>query len=528
MSSFFAEIDTTQALVGGVCLLIPALVLYFGRSSSHKSPADPRIPHAPGALPAIGHAAEYRKDPPAFLKKAQAATKSHIFRINLAGRKMILIGADIDLEWQIARQPESIFSSRQAVAKVGFDETLGKRNVFVGTDFHKKLLKNTIYKDWNAFTTITTKRMRLALETLLQEYTTAENGTMVQVPDLFQLCRKTILHTVLSVFMGTCLVKDNSLIEDFMRLQDKIEDATAAAAVLPRWLANPLALSPTKQMRLNIQEKVATAIAEAKQQSNYVTAMERDAPFYGPWLKAMDEDGMKPLEMAELIVGFVFAAHKNPAIGGAQSCCHMWEHVGLAEPSKMASTATHQDVSKNAELWKAICEETKRITADTSLTWDQLENMAPTLEACVAETTRISAHSIGSIREVMTETTLTDGEGNAFTVYPGETLAASHYLYNTDAHLFPRREENYSPEVHLQLAKDKNASSDAIVHRTFSAGVHKCAGEKISYILMRYFVALMVERQARCTKAIPPVSFERATLAQRDGPVPIELMLRLP
>ena len=29
--------------------------------------------------------------------------------------------------------------------------------------------------------------------------------------------------------------------------------------------------------------------------------------------------------MAELIVGLVFAAHKNPAIGAAQSFCHVWE-----------------------------------------------------------------------------------------------------------------------------------------------------------------------------------------------------------
>ena len=58
---------------------------------------------------------------------------------------------------------------------------------------------------------------------------------------------------------------------------------------------------------------------------------------------------------------------------------------------------------------------------------------------------------------------------------------------------------------------------------TFSEGTHKCPGERVAMILMQYFVALLLERNAVVLGNMPKVSFEKATLAQRGGPVPVRL-----
>ena len=43
---------------------------------------------------------------------------------------------------QVALAPERVVSARDAVAAVGFAETLGEANVRVGTDLHKRVLKD--------------------------------------------------------------------------------------------------------------------------------------------------------------------------------------------------------------------------------------------------------------------------------------------------------------------------------------------------------------------------------------------------
>lgn len=561
------EATTVQILMGSACLILPLIFVFCHGSSSKIKSSDSRIPSAPGAIPFLGHALLYKSDPPLFLKKSQAAVGS-IFRINLAGRKMILVGADDSLQGQMCREPESNLSSRLAVAAVGFDYTLGRDNVFLGTDFHKRLLKNTVYQDWNAFCQLTTQTMDVALNRELQKLhhkhnkTTAmgeDTGITVTVPDVFQLARKTILNTILSVFCGSCMVQDDSLLEDIMMLQDKIEDATAAGAVLPRWISIPLVYGPTRQVRLKVQAKMGRLIEEArikhqlrrheqqpKEESNG-TSKDQDyfnaESFYGPWLKCMDEEGISNERIAELIVGLVFAAHKNPAIGAAQSFCHLVEHSQMDMSSVLRSITNindgiQSDLTEPISLWKSVENEAEAIVSQTpSLSWDKMEQMTPILRACVAETTRLTAHSIGSIRNVCHETQLLNSQGQSVTVYPGETIAASHYLYNVDSTLFPHQESQYRPDYVAQtttttttaessVQENKTEGPPRVLPKTFSAGIHKCAGERIAMILMEFFVALLFKRKAQLQlNSLPPISFERATLAQRDGPVPILLSL---
>ena len=62
---------------------------------------------------------------------------------------------------------------------------------------------------------------------------------------------------------------------------------------------------------------------------------------------------------------------------------------------------------------------------------------------------------------------------------------------------------------------------DDYTFTTFSQGLHRCPGERTALVVVACVLAHLLDGPFR-TKLRPPVpapSFERATLAQRDGPV---------
>ena len=122
----------TTAIAGICCALV--LVVVYRRAD------DGGIPWAPGAVPVIGHALAYQRGPADFVA-AQCRAVGPVFRVNLAGKRMVVVGDSRDVVRQVTRAPERALSSKDAVAAVGFAETLGRRNVFEGTDFHKRTLK---------------------------------------------------------------------------------------------------------------------------------------------------------------------------------------------------------------------------------------------------------------------------------------------------------------------------------------------------------------------------------------------------
>ena len=473
------------------------------------------------------------------------------------------MGANVELQRQVAFQPESILSSYEAIARIGFDDTLGLNNVFVGTEFHKKLLKDTFCHDFNVFCRMATQQMSQALdkELLLLDLFSPSNTadpysgctSYSSAPDLFQLARIVILRTILAVFCGTCFLEDHHvfLLKDLMELQDKIEHATAAAAVLPHRVANWLVLGPTRKFRLKVQEKIVRIIMHARQKvqegsndnddsNSGSNAKNGSVPYYGPWLLRMDEQDMDIQVMAELIVGLVFAAHKNPAIGAAQSFCHVWEQ----KEKEMSDTP--KETASESGIWNQVLKEARTLetvqqeSSSLFLTWDQLQNLAPAAQACVKETTRITAHSLGSLRLACKEVLLNDGQGRQYTIYPGETISSSHYLYNVDPTLFPKQVDQFRPDVLLTSSSSSTSTNMASspskkgekynVERTltrpltFSQGTHKCPGEQVAMILMQYFVVLLLQRDASVLGIMPLIDFERATLAQRRRPVPVRLL----
>ena len=107
------------------------------------------------------------------------------------------------------------------------------------------------------------------------------------------------------------------------------------------------------------------------------------------------------------------------------------------------------------------------------------------------------------------------------TVKKGETVALSHIafsrdeaLWGPDAAEFSTAREAYAGPV----AFDSRGAADDISYSAFSQGTHKCPGERVALVIVQTTLALLVARGVRPAK-VPPLCFERATLAQRAAPV---------
>ena len=113
------------------------------------------------------------------------------------------------------------------------------------------------------------------------------------------------------------------------RFQDRVEEATAKAAVLPRALALPLVLWPVAARRVLLSRRIARLIAAAVAEAEAAEAAaeaaeaaadaEAEAPSapaeLGPWLRAFRDPGASGVSVsagqgAELVIGLLFAAHK--------------------------------------------------------------------------------------------------------------------------------------------------------------------------------------------------------------------------
>ena len=124
---------TTSAVVALLCV---GLAWYWSRRSARST-----VPAAPGAVALLGHALAYKADPAGFLCAARARVGA-VFRVNLAGKRMVVVGASRAAARRVALAPERALSSRDAVMAVGFEQTLGAYNVRYGTDFHRRALKD--------------------------------------------------------------------------------------------------------------------------------------------------------------------------------------------------------------------------------------------------------------------------------------------------------------------------------------------------------------------------------------------------
>ena len=138
------------------------------------------------------------------------------------------------------------------------------------------------------------------------------------------------------------------------------------------------------------------------------------------------------------------------------------------------------------------------------------------------ETLRLCAHAIGAVRTVVGA----DGFvlGGRFWVAPGETIALTHVAVHRSAEVWGADAAAFDPARHVYGAAGVAATTpDEYEYTTFSQGLHKCPGERLALLTMELLVAMLLAKGAVLEGPMPPVSFERATLAQRSGPVAIRL-----
>jgi sterol 14-demethylase len=482
----FASSSSTTAWTA-LAILVP-LVIFVGRRLWTSSRDDDRdIPRAPGAIPVIGHALLYKHDPPGFLNKA-CEQVGPIFRINLAGKHMILIGRDCAALRQVATSTESICSARDAVAAIGFEETLGYRNVHVGTDIHKQILKGVLFEPtkYKAEIPKLYQAVERAFGTELSLF--QDDGDVINVPDFLQLVRRVIMRATVERLLGLTFLEHGGpqFVTDFSEFQDALEDATAKAAVLPRWIALPACLWPVKKRRLMLQTKIVAILKRVFQDKESVL---------GLWLETVKED-QSVEEIAELIVGLLFAAHKNPAIGAAQAFLFLKER------------ATPED--------RTQCQaETKRMAE--SPTANTLESCHRLKRVCL-ETLRLTAHSIGAVRTARKDFLL---DQTKYVVKMGETIGLSHIAQSLDESAW-KNATQFDTTLH-----EDALYQDPYKFTTFSHGIHKCPGQLLATSNMIITLAvLMAKYDVTVSINLPPVSFERATLAQREGPVPVSMELK--
>ena len=282
-------------------LLITLAVLVLLRH--RRKDDDGNIPWAIGAIPLLGHALAYKRDPAGFITE-QRKLVGDVFRLNLAGKRMIVVAGGAENVKAVAFASERRFSARAAVRDVGFGELLGERNVDTGTDFHARVLRRWRLDDAEI------AELAKALEAGLD----AELATGKEVPDLLAVIRGAVLRAVLSRLIGGGVLErgGKDLVDSIVEFQDGVEEATAAAAVLPRWLALPLILWPAARRRRRLEKRIAAAL-------------EGGDGVPGPWATAFGERGLPAAIAAEFSVGLLFAAHKNPAIASFQALLFLHE-----------------------------------------------------------------------------------------------------------------------------------------------------------------------------------------------------------
>ena len=105
---------------------LAALALLRRRRKDDES----NIPWATGAIPLLGHALAYKRDPATFITE-QRKLVGDVFRLNLAGKRMIVVAGGAENVKAVAFASERRFSARAAVRDVGWVRWAWSRKAFL-------------------------------------------------------------------------------------------------------------------------------------------------------------------------------------------------------------------------------------------------------------------------------------------------------------------------------------------------------------------------------------------------------------
>jgi hypothetical protein len=152
----------------------------------------------------------------------------------MAGKQMILVcgggnGAgtkdEMSITKQLANMPESILSAQQAVADIGFEQTLGWLNVHEGTQVHKRIIKGYMMQQQQQQqhqqrggnnNNIWKEALQHALQQQLPKQQQSKNPPLMM--DFFPLIRRVMLQATIDVMIGTFFLDgwDYDFLHSFM------------------------------------------------------------------------------------------------------------------------------------------------------------------------------------------------------------------------------------------------------------------------------------------------------------------------
>jgi cytochrome P450 len=281
---------------------------------------------------------------------------------------------------------------------------------------------------------------------------------------------------------------DYPFVTEFMSFQDTLEDVTAKAVVLPRWLALPAMLWPLQRRRERLQQIIANRLQTILDNKDDDYSKPDDLGFWLEELLVKDKQHTVE-EIAEYIVGLLFAAHKNPAIGAAQAYLMLWER------------GTAQDQINCTKEAKTLLE-----TPD----WSTYQQSCHQLSRLCLETLRLTAHSIGGVRTAQQPVVIQN-----YKIPKGASVALSHICPNL---------QQWSDPQTFDMNRPLEEYQDEYRFTTFSHGIHKCPGQQLALVMLKCTVAILLTKYEINLPTIPPpLCFERATLAQREGPVMVTI-----
>ena len=145
------------------------------------------------------------------------------------------------------------------------------------------------------------------------------------------------------------------------------------------------------------------------------------------------------------------------------------------------------------------------------------------------ETLRLTSHSIGALRKVKEEVAIGSGTSQEYKLCPGQSLAVSHIVPSLDQRMWGEDADKYKPSRDEWTIE--GAKPDEYKFSTFSQGHHRCPGQGIALQIMELTLSiLMVDYEVTLQQkkeTVPDVCFERATIAQRKGKVPVCIRINL-
>ena len=146
--------------------------------------------------------------------------------------------------------------------------------------------------------------------------------------------------------------------------------------------------------------------------------------------------------------------------------------------------------------------------------YQTVQELCPMLKRLCMESLRLTAHTIGGLRTAQQNFDV--GEGQV--IMEGSTVALAHLSSSLDSKIWKEpRKFIMDPKSD---ARSKELYENEYTFSVFSHGVHKCPGQKLALIMLQCTVALLLEwYEIDLVEPLPPIDFERATLAQRGGSV---------